>query len=346
MLQDHESIGPGNYWMQLLRNFRQMLFRGFFQACCACHWLLGSLRRLRSFIRATWPGNDPLSGSRQHAVYVHYDRKGVIHDYVIGQLQALKEAGFRITFVSNSPKFSSGNIPELVGLCRQIIWRRNVGYDFGGYKDGVKAIGNLELVDRLLLMNDSVYGPFFDLPDILSRIDTAQTDVWGITDSWQHHYHVQSYFILFFRNALRAPAFQRFWRHLPYVNWKTWIIFYGEIKLTHVLAQQKLRINVLAPYWEVAKATLEKLQGRPSKLSPTHSDFLDELQAMIVSGKPMNPSHIFCEPLLTEFNCPFLKREAIVANPLRVPFIWRWDEALADVSDYDPDLIRRHLQAL
>ena len=49
--------------------------------------------------------------------------------------------GFRITFVSNAPKFSEGTAREIASFCRQILWRHNVGYDFGAYKDGIKAIG-------------------------------------------------------------------------------------------------------------------------------------------------------------------------------------------------------------
>jgi hypothetical protein len=332
--------------MHIVKVVAKTLSDAIFEIRSAGHWALGNLRRLRRYVRKAWPGKNLLSNSRQHAVYVHYDRKGVIHNYVTKQLEALMEAGFRTTFVSNSPKFSMTNVAEIAPFCRQILWRRNVGYDFGAYKDGITAIGDLENVDRLLLMNDSVYGPFCPLPAVLAKIDPSQTDVWGITDSWQHHYHVQSYFILFLGNALRSPAFRRFWHRLPYVNWKTWIIHNGEIELTQVLTKQKLRVRVLGPYWEVAKLTLEKLEGPPTDLSPAHRDFLDRLQGLLIRGVPMNPSHVFWETLLTEFGCPFLKREAITINPLGLPFIWRWDDVIVRVSDYDPELIRQHLQAL
>ncbi len=332
--------------MHIFKRVTRSVYTALFEVRTAWHWCLGNLRRLRRYVRRAWPGNDMLSDSRLHAVYVHYDREGVIHAYVIKQLEALMDAGFRTTFVSNSPKFPITNVAEIAPLCRQILWRCNVGYDFGGYKDGLAAIGDLENVDRLLLMNDSVYGPFYQLGEILAGIDPQQTDVWGITDSWQHHYHVQSYFVLFLGNALRSPAFQRFWRRLPYVNWKTWIIYQSEIRLTQVLTRQKLRVRVLAPYYEVAKITLERLKQRPTDLSPVHLQFLDRLEELLIRGVPLNSSHIFWETLLTDFGCPFLKREAIVINPVELPFIWRWDDVIARVSRYDPDLIRRHLQAL
>src|SRR5215212_6819303 len=135
----------------------------FYKALYWRHAIIGNLRRLRNHIRGSWPGTDPLPHSRYEAVYVHFDRHGIVHDYVHEQLRSLVAAGFRITFVSNAPKFSQKSVAEIAVFCRRIVWRRNTGYDFGAYKDGIKAIGDLDQVDRLLLMNDSVYGPFHPL---------------------------------------------------------------------------------------------------------------------------------------------------------------------------------------
>jgi hypothetical protein len=317
-----------------------------FQIWSAFHWLVGHARRLRRYVRKSWAGADPLCDSRMQAVYVHYDKKGMIHNYVLKQLEALLEAGFRTTFVSNSPQFPEKNVAELAPFCRQILWRQNVGYDFGAYKDGISAIGALDRVERLLLMNDSVYGPFCPLDKVLGAIDATNTDLWGITDSWQHHYHIQSYFILFLPNAIQSPTFRRFWRHLPYVNWKSWVSHKSELKLTQVFTQRKLRAKVLVPYWDVAMLVLKKLEDLPSDLPAVHRDYLDRIHRLLVQGTPMNAPHVFWETLLTDFSCPFLKREVITANPVKVPFIWRWEEVVTRVSNYDPDLIRQHLQAL
>jgi hypothetical protein len=308
------------------------------------HLVIGHLRRGRNYVRRTWPGTDPVASSTSEAVYVHFDRYGIIHDFVIEQLRQLVAAGFRVTFVSNSPKFGKRSIADIAPFCRQILWRRNVGYDFGAYKDGIAAVGDLNRVSRLVLMNDSVYGPFFPLASVLAGVDPSKTDVWGITDSWEHHYHIQSYFILFLEGALRSPAFHRFWRRFPYVNRKNWIIFYGEIKLTQLLTQSKLRASVLNPYWEVAKAVLGKLESRPDDLPPAHERFLAHMHDLLVRGNPVNQSHFFWDTLVTDFRCPFLKREVILINPAELPYQWRWPEVVGQ-SDYDLGLIMRHLQA-
>jgi lipopolysaccharide biosynthesis protein len=210
-----------------------------------CHSVIGHIRRLRSYVRRTWPGGDPCRASKDHAVYAHYDHEGIVHDYVVEQIRQLAIAGFRVTFVSNARRLSEASVSAVRPYCRETIWRRNVGYDFGAYKDGMAAIGDLSQCDRLLLMNDSIYGPFRPLGDVLKAANPSEAELWGITDSWDHHYHVQTYFVLFFKKALMSEVFGKFWRRLPYVNSKSWIVRNCEVKLTQKLTQRQMHARVL-----------------------------------------------------------------------------------------------------
>jgi hypothetical protein len=151
--------------------------------------------------------------------------------------------------------------------------------------------------------------------------------------------------MLFLNGALSSPAVREFWRGFPYVNRKKWVIKYGEIRLTQVLTQRKLRTKVLNPYLDVAKAVLAKLEAGPRELTPEHKVFLEDIHAKLVRGSPMNPAHYFWETLVTDFRCPFLKREVITINPINTPFKWRWADVIGRSSTYDVTLILRHLQA-
>lgn len=305
----------------------------------------GQIRRTRNLIIRSTPGQDPLPGADRVAVYVHFDRQGKIADYVIHQLKELVEAGFGIIFVTNSPVFSSLSQAMVAPFCRTVLWRKNVGYDFGAYKDGIKAIGDTRHLDGVLLMNDSVYGPFWKLSDMLSKIDRSTTDFWGITDSWEQHFHIQSYFILFFPAAFNSIAFKQFWQGLPYINYKGWVIRNGELKISRVLAREKLRGRVLAPYWSVAKMVMERLHGiKTDHLSNEYKLFLDRLYMSLIGGRVLNPMHFFWDVLILDYKCPFIKRELIRINPADIPFVWRWPEAVQAASDYDISLIQSHLQ--
>ena len=316
----------------------------------AFHRILGTLRLWRNYVRRIWPGRDPNHASTHEAVYLHYDHAGVVHDYVLLQLQELAANGFRITFVSNAPKFDDKTVLAIAPFCRQIVWRRNVGYDLGGYKDGIRAIGDVTRLDRLVLMNDSVYGPFRPLAGILQQMDASQGDLWGITDSFEFDHHIQSYFIVFMRAAAASPAFTKFWQRFPYVNYKHWVVRHGEVGLTQALTATKLRARVLIPYWDVANAVLERIEQGRYVATLGHETFFDEVHVQLARRRSLNPPHHFCDALLTDFHCPFLKREVITRNPRKSPFAHTWTELLGQASEgqpttYDLDLIHRHLRA-
>ena len=59
------------------------------------HSCLGHVRRLRGWTRQDLAGQRPLRHLGDHAVYAHYDREGVIHDYVVHQVRHC-DAGFRV----------------------------------------------------------------------------------------------------------------------------------------------------------------------------------------------------------------------------------------------------------
>jgi len=327
----------GRRWLEDTRRSRAWHFG---------HACLGHLRRLRKLTRRIWPGADPCRACPDHAVYAHYDREGAIHDYVVEQVRQLAGAGFRVTFVSNARRMSEEAVAAVRPFCREMIWRRNLGLDFGAYKDGIAAIGDLGACDRLALMNDSIYGPFFPLREVLNAANPAVCDLWGITDSWDGNYHVQTYFVLFFKRALASPAFAKFWRRLPYVNNKSWVVKNCEVKLSQSLARQQLAADVLCPYWDVAKSVLKRLESNPrDEETLAHKSFLDHLHSNIQFGLPLNSTHYFWDALITDFRAPFIKRDLILKNPQGIAYAWRWPELIARQCDYDIALIRRHLQA-
>ena len=114
------------------------------------------LRKGSATIRETRQGADPNAGSGLEAVYVHFNPAGTVHDYVINQLRELMQCGFRTTFVTSCPELAAQSVQDVAPLCSKIIWRRNIGYDFGGYNDGIKSLGPLDSVQQLVLMKELV----------------------------------------------------------------------------------------------------------------------------------------------------------------------------------------------
>lgn len=305
-------------------------------------------RRRSSYVRRRWPGALDLEGATRIAVFVHFDRQGIVHDFVLHYLAEIARAGFTTVFVSNAPRLDRESIDRISPLCGAILQRANVGMDFGAYKDGIGTLPRLDRLEALLLANDSVYGPFHDLGDVIGRMNLAEAEVWGITDSWERRFHLQSYFLLFGRRALNHEAFRQFWNGVRYVQAKSWVIGHYEIGLTQHLVRGGLRCRALFPYRAAATTMLATLRRQAAEEafvpSERRQDFLAALVKAVDYGIPMNSSHFFWDHLIVKMGCPFLKRTLLRENPARIPGLVYWQEVIQSATKYDTDLIARHLE--
>ena len=306
-------------------------------------------RRRPHYIRQRWPGAVDLQSATRVAVLMHFDRDGAVHDYVHYYVEQMSKAGFATIFVSNAPRLQTAAIDRLAPMCAGILRRDNVGYDFGALKDGMGMIPALDRVALLLLANDSVYGPFHDLGAVIDRMNFGEADVWGITDSWARRFHLQSFFLAFGRRALASEAFRRFWSRLRYVQAKTWIVDHYEIGLTRALIRDGLRCRALFPYRDAATQLVEAVRQRRTEFpyarsTPTHGPFLESVVSAVEQGIPLNPAHAFWAHLIARMGCPFVKRELLRDNPVRIPGLIHWEALIRSVSDYNTDLIARHLE--
>jgi lipopolysaccharide biosynthesis protein len=311
---------------------------------------LYSFARCRTtYVTHQWPGTVELTEATRVAVFVHFDRRGIVHEFVHYYLEEIARTGFVIVFVTNGPPLSRTDLERVARVCGVVLRRQNVGRDFGAFKDGIAAIPDLARLEALLLADDSVYGPFHDLGDVIGRMPMAEADVWGITDSWDQSFHLQSFFLLFGRRALASAAFGRFWRQVRYVQSKSWIISHHEVGLTRALTAAGLRCRALCPYREAATALMSTLvrqtDGTESPdVSPTRRAYAATVIDAVSFGKPLNSSHFFWDHLVLTMRCPFIKRELLRDNPVNVPGLIRWQEVIQTVSKYDTDLIARHLE--
>lgn len=332
--------------MSQFKDFARSIRSSYYVAQDAAIRPIARAWRRDSLVREIISGAASAPASHRVAIYVHFDRSGRVHDYVVHQLRELCAAGFRVTFVTNSPTFPPESRARAAPHCHAMLWRFNTGYDFGAYKDGIASIGNLEDLDGLILMNDSVYGPFHGLAGLLSEVDVSRADFWGIVDSWELRYHLQSFFLMFRPTALRSRAFKHFWRALPYVDNKGWVIRNGEVGLTQALANDGLRGGVLAAYWDVAETMKDRLatiDTRQMGREEAHS--LRRLQSILLHGRPINAMHFFWDVLITDYRCPFIKRELLQSNPTGMP-ISAWRDVIRSAGPYDVAMIDDHLTSL
>lgn len=308
-------------------------------------WYGAALRPRSPRIRRRWTGRRNLADADRVAVIVHYSRRGGFLRYFQYLVEQLDRSGFAVVIVSNSPKLDRDGVDALLPHCALILHRRNVGYDFGAWRDGILQIPDPAALHQLLLANDSVFGPLRNMEEVLQRCNPAEGDVWGITDSFDTRYHLQSYFLLFNQAILRSAKFLKFWQTMRYVENKRVVIFKYEIGLSQMLVKQGFKLRALNPYRQLIEAVLERSLAEVGATShPLRDGYLSDLLGRINAGLPLNPTHYFWEYLVTILDCPFVKRDLLEKNPVGIPFLGNWRKAIAGSSDYPIEFIEEYLQ--
>jgi lipopolysaccharide biosynthesis protein len=260
------------------------------------------------------------SGSKRLCVFASFAKTGMIEEYVFYNLGALQKTGFDILFVTTSPRISDIDLQRLKKTCVRILRRENIGYDFGSWKAGLFNSGiDWKEYDQLLLTNDSYYGPLFPWSEALSA---AQSDLYGITDSYGISYHLMSYFVLYNKRALRSVEFKRYWEGVRMVPTllKTLIIYAYEVDMSQKFQKSGFSVSAYCP----EKDLLEKFPAQRHLLG----------QTIVV--------HSFWRELIELMRCPILKTDTF----------WRvlqadsaWKPAFRDTK-YDINLIERHQKNL
>jgi hypothetical protein len=306
------------------------------------------LRRPRNVVRR-WPeGRIELGGSV--ALFTHFDRRERLADHVIAYVRELYGLGFSVVFVSNSERLSEDGLAKLQPYCRAVIVRRNVGYDFGAIRE---VLDLLKLprqdTERLLIANDSVYGPLLPIADMIARADFEEADLWGTTESWQYRYHLQSFFLLAGRRAINSRAWKEFWQGVRQVSSKQWVIARYEVGLTQTLLKAGLRCRPLWSYHQLLDQTEHKYI--PKEVDASTLDPLElmrirasqRIRAAAAHGVALNPtSDLWRQLLLAGF--PFIKVELLRKNPTGVPDIADWRSVVARLPHGDVAMIERDLQ--
>jgi lipopolysaccharide biosynthesis protein len=247
-------------------------------------------------------------------LFAHFDKDDKIDDYVLRYLAQLRELGFSIVFISTS-NLSAAETARLQGVCCDVILRDNAGLDFASWTAGfakhASAIGG-----RLLLANDSVYGPIGSLNAALERLTRVPADFYGMVESIEVAPHLQSWFLLFEPWVFGHPTFTSILAQPFSAMTKRQIIENGEVALSCRLTEAGFRYGALC---------------------------LANRKVISARHPPSNPTQILWRELLFDFGVPFLKVELLRNNPIGVEDA---TTILQSVRQIDPaicDLISSHL---
>lgn len=250
-------------------------------------------------------------------LYVHYNKYDELSGHVLYQLEQLRPLFSKLIVISNSQLTESATLTLKELGIDEVIQRENLGFDFAAWRDGMAHIGFEHLIDfdSVTLMNDTCFGPIWDISDLVESFEQRQNvDFWGMTNFRKTKYfeeHLQSYFISFKNHVVASEVFQKFWTSIKTFTDVQDVIDNYETRVTSVLTEAGYRYD----------AVFNTIESEAEDL--------------------IHPDFSYYRPISTlEHKVPFIKLKAFTDNEKKGRLLLDY---LANLSTYPVALIKSHL---
>lgn len=175
-------------------------------------------------------------------IYLTYDKQKIVDRYIGYMLKELRSCVDCLVVVCNQTEIIRGK-DILETYTDSIFYRLNIGFDAGGFKDTLCEYIGWDTVlqyDELILVNDSMFGPFIPMKSIFAEMEAKDTDFWGLIkhgEAWDDvlgHIpeHIQSFFIAIGPRMLHCSQFKKYWEDMPYYETLLNTVMGHEIQFT------------------------------------------------------------------------------------------------------------------
>ena len=245
---------------------------------------------------------------RRVCLFAQFHPRQRLRPPLLHYLAALRDCGYT-TFVACSGDAAPApqDRAALESTGATLFCRNNAGLDFGAWQHLIRQ-GCADDADRVLLANDSVFGPLRPLGPVIDRMEAGGHDVWGLIESRQRSWHLQSWFLQFTGEAFRHERIRTLFAQ-PFERMdKDAVIQRGELALGDVLQETGMRCDALIRYRHGTRS------ARHHKLNMMHLDWAHNMLAL---------------------GMPFIKTELLRLNPMRLPWTHRWDALLRESFGID-----------
>ena len=245
---------------------------------------------------------------RRLALFVHYQADKTISDTDLYLLKELAKSS-EIIVISNSG-LSSHATRKVLAFAKEVIVRNNTGYDFCAWKAALNSTP-LDNYDELVLLNNSIIGPFHSFDRIFGRMERSNADFWGMTEFPETHNpkreeakylpggviprHIQSYFLVFRRKAIDSKAFHDFWASVKEEATLPDVVAKYETQLTRKLEEDGLISDAYL-------RTAARLQD-VDRITPEYNAIYCRPQDFLVLGFPFlkkNICYYMSQPQINE----------------------------------------------
>jgi hypothetical protein len=202
------------------------------------------------------------SASDRVAVVAQFSTQHRISRSLNTLIAELLAAGYRVVVSSSCESPQELVFDESVRDRVTVLRKPNVGYDFGSWACALAWDATIPEAGTVVLLNDSLAGPFSTLAMVLDGFHESGADVYGLTDTAQFSHHLQSYFLGFKGGVLQEQALRRFWTGIGHETDKHRIIKRNEIGLSRLLRQEGFVSEAAFPYcWSVDAGENPTIRG-------------------------------------------------------------------------------------
>lgn len=265
--------------------------------------------------------------------FAHYDPQDLVDEYVRYYLEKLHALGAVILFVSGSPEMKLDAAKTIAPYCAGIYTRRTLALDFGSWHLAwciCRSRGwRLSQFRQLLLANDSVYGPLFDLGEMLPGLTGA--DMYGVTENREIAPHLQSYFLLWDLNDRTLAFLNTFWTNFRYIVDKEKLVARCEVGLSELARAKGLKMKAYIS----AETAQQVVRQNPTR----------QYSNLLLEGDSSYIVYLW-DGLIEQLRFPFLKTALVRRNPWRSQTIADWRSLLERTTSYPTELIENNLRRL
>ncbi|MBO9650482.1 MAG: hypothetical protein J7605_18420 [Variovorax sp.] len=309
-------------------------------------------------------GAPDLDALRREGVLLYAIRSesGLASPSVAQNLKAFRELGFATVVINNfhPPAALVERDDSLVRQTDMLIEQQSRGRDFAAWRTGLEHLARqLPEARRVVFMNDSLVGPFHRLGPVIEHFSDSKADLWGLTESFDRTYHVQSSFFACTPELLALREVSSHFERYAGTG-RDEAVLQGELGLSQVALAAGARLEAMCDYHQLAEKWLEQAVRTEAALhevlrasrkgdgdgdgNPEGTQMLQWIQTIkeaVYSGVTLNPQHFFWDTLIEEFHYPYLKRELFTSNPSKIISLRRLWEVLAP---FDAALVRSMLR--
>lgn len=213
-------------------------------------------------------------------------------------------------------------------LLHTVIIRKNIGYDWGGYRD-LFLISETSSRPFVTILNNSVI-PLFPFSAFLAEQEETAVEINGVVgaiESANPTRHLQSFCLTFSNVALNSKVID--WvKSTKNVSEKWAMVYFREIQLWRIVERNHISIRAIL--------TNSQVRSFAKNNFDLVGEYRDSATYKLISkdlpSGSLNPTHHLWRFLLA-LGFPFIKKELVRVNPAKLPDLSRAESLISKASN-------------